>query len=80
MSKKLGTDQFIEIAKASARIRNIVANTPLRLSKSLSNNDTYVYFKMENLTDYIHIRVSKFEKNRVSSSYTYLLSDYTFAK
>ena len=49
MSKKLGTDQFIEIAKASARIRNIVANTPLRLSKSLSNNDTYVYFKMENL-------------------------------
>lgn len=49
MNKKLGTDQFIEIAKASARIKNVVAATPLRISKSLSNNDTSVYFKMENL-------------------------------
>jgi len=49
MSKKLGTDQFIEIAKASARIKHVVAPTPLRLSKTLSDSDTRVFFKMENL-------------------------------
>lgn len=49
MSKKLGTDQFIEIAKASARIKNVVAATPLRLSRTLSDGDTRIYFKMENL-------------------------------
>lgn len=49
MKKERGTDQFIEIAKASARIRYVVAKTPLLLSRSLSGNDTSVYFKMENL-------------------------------
>lgn len=44
MSKKLGTDQFIEIAKASARIKHVVAPTPLRLSKTLSDSDTRVFF------------------------------------
>lgn len=49
MKKERGTDQFIEIAKALARIRNVVAKTPLVLSKSLSQSGTNVYFKMENL-------------------------------
>lgn len=49
MGKKLGTDQFIEIAKASARIKHVVTPTPLRLSKTLSDSDTRVFFKMENL-------------------------------
>lgn len=49
MKKILGTDQFLEIAKASARIKSVVVPTPLRLSKSLSDEATQVYFKMENL-------------------------------
>ncbi len=49
MNKEKGTDQFIEIAKASARIRNVVEPTPLVKSKLLSDGDTEVYFKMENL-------------------------------
>lgn len=49
MNKEQGTKQFIEIAKASARIRSVVKPTPLILSKSLSVNDGEVYYKMENL-------------------------------
>ena len=49
MNKELGTEQFIEIAKASARIRNVVSPTPLILSKSLSSDGGEVYYKMENL-------------------------------
>lgn len=49
MKKETGTDQFIEIAKASARIKSVLEPTLLRLSKSLSDNETKVYFKMENL-------------------------------
>ncbi|MBT5072721.1 MAG: threonine/serine dehydratase [Kordiimonadaceae bacterium] len=49
MTKEKGTDQFIEIAKATARIKNVVKPTPLRLSKSLSDEKTSVYYKMENL-------------------------------
>ncbi|MBL4603427.1 MAG: threonine/serine dehydratase [Emcibacteraceae bacterium] len=49
MKKETGTDQFIEIAKASARIKNVVTPTPLQLSKSLSDDATKIYYKMENL-------------------------------
>lgn len=49
MKKILGTDQFIEIAKASARIKNVIKPTPLRLSPSLCDEGGEVYFKMENL-------------------------------
>lgn len=49
MSKKQGTDQFLEIARASARIKTVISPTPLTLSRSLSVGDTTVYFKMENL-------------------------------
>ncbi len=49
MKKEKGTNQFIEIAKASARIRNVVAPTPLVKSKFLSEGGGEVYFKMENL-------------------------------
>lgn len=48
MKKIKGTEQFIEIAKASARIRNVVEPTPLVKSKLLSHGDTEVFFKMEN--------------------------------
>ncbi|MDG1858409.1 MAG: threonine/serine dehydratase, partial [Emcibacteraceae bacterium] len=49
MTKELGTDQFIEIAKASSRIKNVVKPTPLIKSSALSDDQTSVYFKMENL-------------------------------
>jgi len=49
MKKVTGTSQFIEIAKASARIKNVVEATPLVKSKSLSDENTSVYYKMENL-------------------------------
>ncbi len=49
MNKKKGTEQFIEIARASARISNVVSSTPLIKSKMLSKGKTGVYFKMENL-------------------------------
>ncbi|MCC3860765.1 threonine/serine dehydratase [Pseudemcibacter aquimaris] len=49
MTKKIGTDQFIEIARASSRIRNVIDPTPLVKSKSLSDDGTSVYYKMENL-------------------------------
>lgn len=49
MNKKKGTEQFIEIAKASARISKVVSPTPLLKSKILSKGKTSVYFKMENL-------------------------------
>lgn len=49
MKKEKGTEQFIEIARASARIKNVVNPTPLRASRSLSDDATKVYYKMENL-------------------------------
>ena len=49
MNKEKGTDQFIEIAKASARIKNVLKPTPLYQSKSLSDEKTKVFYKMENL-------------------------------
>ncbi|MDG1995669.1 MAG: pyridoxal-phosphate dependent enzyme, partial [Emcibacteraceae bacterium] len=49
MTKILGTDQFIEIAKASSRIKNVVAPTPLLQSRALSDDLTSIYYKMENL-------------------------------
>jgi len=49
MTKILGTDQFIEIAKASSRIKSVVSPTPLLQSRALSDDQTSVYFKMENL-------------------------------
>jgi threonine dehydratase len=49
MNKVQGTDQFIEIAKASARIKSVLKPTPLQRSKSLSGGNTKVYYKMENL-------------------------------
>ncbi len=49
MNKETGTRQFIEIAKATARISKVVSPTPLRLSKKLSIDGTQVYYKHENL-------------------------------
>ncbi|HPF45928.1 MAG: threonine/serine dehydratase [Alphaproteobacteria bacterium] len=49
MKKQTGTDQFIEIARASARIRNVVNPTPLIKSKYFSGDDTGIFYKMENL-------------------------------
>lgn len=49
MKKLTGTDQFIEIAKASARIRNVVKPTPLVKSKFFGSDATDVFYKMENL-------------------------------
>jgi threonine dehydratase len=49
MNKIKGTEQFIEIAKATARIRSVVSPTSLVKSKALSKDRTGVYFKMENL-------------------------------
>lgn len=49
MNKEKGTDQFLEIARASARIKEVISPTPLKLSRSLSVGDTTVYYKMENL-------------------------------
>ncbi len=49
MTKTKGTDQFIEIARASARLRKVVTPTPLLKSTSLSKGGAEVYFKMENL-------------------------------
>lgn len=47
--KEKGTDQFIEIAKASARIKSVIDPTPLVKSSSLSQGGGEVYYKMENL-------------------------------
>ena len=49
MNKEQGTEQFIEIAKASVRIKSVLKSTPLHCSKSLSIENTKVYYKMENL-------------------------------
>ncbi|MBT5187963.1 MAG: pyridoxal-phosphate dependent enzyme [Kordiimonadaceae bacterium] len=49
MNKEKGTDQFIEIAKASARISKVIEPTPLVLSKKLSDDNTNVFYKLENL-------------------------------
>ena len=49
MNKKTGTEQFIEIARASARIKNVIDPTPLVKSKSLSGQGSDVFYKMENL-------------------------------
>lgn len=49
MKKETGTAQFIEIAKASARLSKVIEPTPLRLSNMFSDDDTLVYYKMENL-------------------------------
>lgn len=49
MTKEKGTDQFIEIAKANARLAKILKPTPLFLSRALSKDGTEVYFKLENM-------------------------------
>ena len=49
MKKQTGTDQFIEIARASARISDVVRPTPLVQSKTFSGDGTHIYYKMENL-------------------------------
>jgi threonine dehydratase len=49
MRKQTGTDQFIEIAKASVRIAKYLKPTPLQLSGSFSDESTKVFYKLENL-------------------------------
>lgn len=48
-NKQTGTEQFLEIARASARIRKVIDPTPLIQSRSLSKDGGSVYYKMENL-------------------------------
>ncbi|MEZ5757085.1 MAG: pyridoxal-phosphate dependent enzyme [Emcibacteraceae bacterium] len=49
MKKQTGTDQFIEIARASARISHVVKPTPLIQSKNFGREGASAYYKMENL-------------------------------